>query len=400
MYQFGYRKLHSITLALIEITDKIKKWLDEENYVLGIYLDLTKAFDTVNYDILLWKLNQYGIRGHANDFFHSYLTGRRQHTCVNGVCSETRELTCGVPQGSVLGPLFFILYMNDIINAADANNIRLYADDTGIFLHGKNIYNLINHVRNNFRRLKQWFVCNTLTLNADKSYFSVYHANKFVPEGLEEIATGDTVIKRSRTVKYIGLHIDELLNWKTHIAYLNESLIKLFGIFNQLKDYVSAKLARQIYYSFVYSRITYGIEFYGSCAKTSLERVQILQNKLLKLLLRLHPLTSTNSLHNKMKILKIKDVYDLSLCVFVNRNLQGDCPPALKRYFVERNTPHNTCQAGQLDYCRARIELGTSRVQYYAAKLWNLLNHRYKSIPCIYEFKKTLSENIITGYND
>ena len=116
----------------------------------------------------------------------------------------------------------------------------------------------------------------------------------------------------------------------------NESLIKLFGIFNQLKDYVSAKLARQIYYSFVYSRITYGIEVYGSCAKTSLDRVQILQNKLLKLLLRLHPLTSTNSIHNNMKILKIKDVYDLSLCVFVHRNLQGDCPPALKRYFVKR----------------------------------------------------------------
>ena len=101
-----------------------------------------------------------------------------------------------------------------------------------------------------------------------------------------------------------------------------------------------------------------------------------------------------------MKILKIKDVYDLSFCVFVNRNLQGDCPPALKIYFVKRNTPHNTHQAGQLEYCRARIELGTSRFQYHAAKLWNLLNHRYKSILCIYEFKKTLSENIITGYND
>ena len=191
------------------------------------------------------------------------------------------------------------------------------------------IYNLINHVRNYFRRLKQWFVCYKLTLNADKSNASVYRTvNTFVPERLEEIATGDTRIKRSRTVKYIGLHIDELLNWKTHITYLNESLIKLFDIFNQLKDYVSDKLARQIYYSFVYSCITYGIEAYGSCAKTLLEKFQILQNKLLKLLLRWHPLTSTNSLHNNMKILKIKDVYDLSLCVFVYRNLHGDWPPA------------------------------------------------------------------------
>ena len=136
LYQFGYRKLHSTTLALNEITDKIKKWLDEGNYVWGIYLDLTKVFDIVNCAILLWKLNQYGIRGHANDFFRSYLTGRRQYACVNGECSKTGELTCGVPQGSVLAPLLFILYINDIINAADVNNIRLYADDTGIFLHG------------------------------------------------------------------------------------------------------------------------------------------------------------------------------------------------------------------------------------------------------------------------
>ena len=180
--------------------------------------------------------------------------------------------------------------MNDKINTADANNISLYADDSGRFLRGVNIYNLINHVQNYFRRLKQWFVCNKLTLNADKSNSSVYHTvNKFVPERLEEIATGHTIIKRSRTVKYIGLHIDELLNWKTPITY-----IKLFHIFNQLNDYVSEKLAKQIYYSLVNSCITYGIEAYGSCAKTLLERFQILQNKLLKLLLRLHPLTSTN----------------------------------------------------------------------------------------------------------
>ena len=212
--------------------------------------------------------------------------------------------------------------------------------------------NLINHVRNYFRRLKQCFVCHKLTLNDDKSYFRVYHTvDKFVPEGLEKIATGDIITKRSRTVKYIGLHIDELLSWKTHIAYFNESLIKLFGIFNQSKDYVSAKLATKIYYSFAYSRINYGIEVYGSCAKTSLERVQILPNKLL---LTLHPLTSTNWRNGDMKILKIKDVYDLSLCVFGYRSL----PACLRNIFVKRNTPQNTHQTGQLDYFRARMELG------------------------------------------
>ena len=137
----------------------------------------------------------------------------------------------------------------------------------------------------------------------------------------------------------------------------NYNLIKLFGIFNQLKDYVSAKLARQKCYSFVYSRINYAIEVYGSCWETSLSRVQVLQNKLLKLLLRLHPLTSTNTLHNRMKILKIRDIFELQLLIFVYRNLQGDCPPSLKNYFNRRNTTRNIRQRWQLDY---RIDLGAS----------------------------------------
>ena len=133
MYQFGYRKLHPTTIALIEITDRIKKLLDEGNYVIGIYLDLTKAFDTVNHEILLYKLWRYGIRGHANDFFTILSDQPTSVHVYKRKKSITRTVNCGAPQGSVLGPLFFILYMNDIVKSVNANNIRLYADDTGVF---------------------------------------------------------------------------------------------------------------------------------------------------------------------------------------------------------------------------------------------------------------------------
>ena len=142
-----YRKLHSTTIALIEITYKIKKLLDEGKYVIGIYLDLTKAFDTVNHEILLYKLWRYRIRGHANDIFRSYLTNRRQHTCTNEKKTIIRTVNCGVPQGSVLGPLIPTLYMNDIVKSVNANKIRLYADDTGVFMHNKNIHNLIKQAK-------------------------------------------------------------------------------------------------------------------------------------------------------------------------------------------------------------------------------------------------------------
>ena len=179
--------------------------------------------------------------------------------------------------------------MNDIVKSVNANNIRLYADDTGVFMHNKDIHNLIKQAKTSFTKLQHWFwfLCNKLTLNCSKSYFSIFHIkNKHVPGGLNEIVVDDVAIKISASVKYIGLHIDENLHWNVHIDSLIMTLVEYFGTFNQLKDYVSNQLARKLYYDFVYSNISYGIEVCGSCSDTSLDRLQVMQNKLLKLLLR------------------------------------------------------------------------------------------------------------------
>ena len=142
-YQFGFRKLHSTTLALIEFTDNIRKVLDEGNYAISVFVDLTKAFDTVDHEILLDKMDRCGIRGHANDFFKSYLKNRKQYTVTNGVESYIDNVKCGVPQGSVLGPLLFSLYINDIYRAVGQDYIRLFADDTPLFMYDENLNSLI-----------------------------------------------------------------------------------------------------------------------------------------------------------------------------------------------------------------------------------------------------------------
>ena len=290
--------------------------------------------------------------------------------------------------------------MNDIVNSVNANNIRLYADDTGVFMHNKNIHHLIKQAKSSFRKLQKWFLCNKLTLNCSKSYFSIFHTkNKHIPEGFDEIVVDDVTIKRSASVKYIGLHIDKNLNWNVHIETLIMTLVKYFGIFHQLKDYVSNQLASKLYYAFVYSNISYGIEVYGSCSDTSLERLQVIQNKLLKLQLRLDPYTNTNLLHSELNILKVKDLYNTSLLLFVHANLQGDCPAAVKNYFVRRNIVYNTRQAGHLEYRRARLDLGTSRVPFHAVELWNLSSDVIKKIPCRKCFKRNLCEKPVQGYS-
>ena len=133
-HQSGFRAKHSTTLSLIECIDTVKQLLDDGNCVLGLFLDLKKAFDTVDHQILLYKLSNLGIRGHANDFFRSYLTNRRQYTLVNGVESNIEVTNCGVPQGSVLGPILFLIYINDMKESIQQSFIRLFADDTGQFM--------------------------------------------------------------------------------------------------------------------------------------------------------------------------------------------------------------------------------------------------------------------------
>ena len=283
-FQFGFRGNHSTILALIECVDSIRRLLDEGNYVLGIFIDLTKAFDTVDHDILLYKLQHYGIRGHAYNFFKSYLTNRKQFTYVNGTTSNMQSVTCGVPQGSVLGPILFLIYVNDMANAISNGNIRLFADDTGLYIKDKSVTSLIKSAQDEMAKLFKWCTLNKLTVNYSKTCFLLFHTkNKPMPPDLQYIDVNGIRISRSTSVKYLGVVIDDRLMWHDHVDSLCQSLMKYFGIFNRIKHYVTNKIARQIYFAFIFSRINYGIKVYGTCSSHILSKIQTMQNKLLKL---------------------------------------------------------------------------------------------------------------------
>jgi len=166
-YQFGFRKCHSTTLALIDVLDQIYYQLDNSKTVLGIFLDLQKAFDTVDNKILLAKLYNYGIRGIIYSWFKNYLTDRMQFVSVSGVSSQTRYITCGVTQGSVLGPLLFLVYVNDIGNSISGIPIKLFADDTNLFIFSESIDFLKADAEDKLKLLNSWFVANKLSLSLD-----------------------------------------------------------------------------------------------------------------------------------------------------------------------------------------------------------------------------------------
>ena len=173
-YQFGFRKQHSTTLALIEITDNIIKDLEDGKCSAGIFIDFKKAFDTVDHGILLSKLEHYGIRGPALQWLKSYISNRQQFAHVNGKNSTIQNITCGVPQGSVLGPLLFLIYTNDIGNSTESK-IRLFADDTNSFVNSDNYTELKKVITKTLKEIFTWCQDNKLTINIDKTCYSIFH---------------------------------------------------------------------------------------------------------------------------------------------------------------------------------------------------------------------------------
>ena len=177
-YQFGFRKGYSTTMALTILVDKIMSALDKGDFVVGVFLDLSKAFDTVNHQILLNKLFKYGIRGLALKWFKSYLCERKQFVVYNNVKSTESLITCGVPQGSILGPLLFLLYINDMANVSKLLFIILFADDTNLFLNGKSVLNIIQKMNTELEKIVHWLTVNQLSLNINKTSYIIFSIKK------------------------------------------------------------------------------------------------------------------------------------------------------------------------------------------------------------------------------
>ena len=167
--QFGLRKDNSTIYALMQITERVKESIDNGKFGCGIFIDLRKAFGTVNHDILLLKLEHYGVRDNMLNWFKSYLSNRKQYVYLNGVSSDIKEISCGVPQGSVLGPLLFLLYINDLPNISKILDFYLFADDTNIYYESESLDKLEKKVNKELRKL------NRLSLNISKTNFVIFH---------------------------------------------------------------------------------------------------------------------------------------------------------------------------------------------------------------------------------
>ena len=213
----------------------------------------------------------------------SYLSNRKQIVNTNNAYSGELNLLCGVPQGSILGPLLFSLYINDLPKASMFMT-RLFADDTALILSDSNTSSLNERVNSEFAKIEQWLISDKLSLNLSKTKFLLISpSHKPIKPDKFHISIRGCNIERCQSIKYLGVQINELLSWKTHIEFIKEKLSRALGILGKLSRYLIQKELIEIYYAFFYPHISYGIRGWGSVNKTTLKTIQTLQNKALRI---------------------------------------------------------------------------------------------------------------------
>ena len=282
MATIGFREKLSNEMATYTLLNNVLSSLDRKNFIGGLFCDLQKAFDCVNHNILLAKMEFYGISGIVNKLMRSYLENRHQRVTMkdiklNKVSSKWEHVKHGVPQGSVLGLLLFLIYINDfLLTVRKIANPILFADDTSIIISNTSPEEFKSNISLVLIETFNWFQSNLLTLNCDKTHFLQFVTKKCSEINMQ-IISSNTVITNINSTKFLGLIIDSTLSWKDHITRLRLKLNKACYAIRAIKPFMSLDVMKIIYYSYVHSVISYGIIFLGNSHLTS--HLKIAYNK-------------------------------------------------------------------------------------------------------------------------
>ena len=329
--QFGFREKHTTSQAILYFIDKIASATDNHKHTAGILLDFSKAFDTIDHEILLYKLNHYGIRGRALEWFRSYLSDRQQYVYLNHCESTYKYTSCGVPQGSLLGPLLFLCYINDIAHSSKLLTFILFADDSTVLFSHKDPNILVEIVNNELIHLNNWTQANKLSLNLQKTHYMLFSNSLDNLPG--QIVFNQTPIDRVHSAKFLGLFIDDHLNWNTHLTNLNKLISRNAGIIYRLKQIFPIKILLMLYSTIILPYLNYGILAWGSSARINIDKILRTQKRILRSIYGCNLRTHAEPLFKKSNILKIDDLYLLNLGSLMHKMNNCNLPDVLESLF-------------------------------------------------------------------
>ena len=372
--QFGFRKSLSTEDALLDFLTPVYTHMNTGKKVAALFIDITKAFDTVNHNILLNKLYDFGFRGNMHDFLKFYLKNRSQKVKIRDTLSNNLPINVGVPQGSVLGPVLFLLYIESIFHLNLIGRITAFADDLALSYVGHSYLNLKQQISDDLKLLRKWFIMHDMVLSA-KSKVMFFDTSGNIPiRGVKyhslncdnlSCNTFCLDIESVSVFKYLGVQVDNQLNWKTHLEKLKKSLILANIKIYRLRTYVSREILKMVYFSLVDSHIKYGIASWGGTYKSSLRPIITLQKQIIRVINFRNRRTHTHPLFVKDLILPVRNLYIYTvLKIFFIRS----------GYLNNKETiTYNLRYKSNCHYVKPRTELFRKFFMYTAPYVYNKL---------------------------
>lgn len=392
--QFGFLPGRSTEMVLLKFSKFIYKNIDHNNFTVSIFLDIKKAFDNVNHSILIYKLINAGFRGDILKWLTSYLSERQQRVKIGNTLSEYTPINRGVPQGSILGPLFFLIFINDLCKLKLFGKMLTYADDTVLLYANSNLNDLTNQIESDLIEIETWFNANDLTLNLNKTkyiHFSLRKSNINLNLKYHSLTCNKTnhncqchILQSVESIKYLGLNIDCNLKWKTHVNDLGKKLRFILVKMYHLKNIVHLNFLKKLYYAWFYSLINYGVIIWGGEYRSNLQPLISIQNKCFKLLVNFQSLNTPNFRIIQLLPIRYNAFFRIILYLYRNKHI---CNFKLN----VRNTRSNEI----FQIPSFSKDIFRRHFFYLAPHLFNKLPKNLTDINSFYVFKKDLFNFLI-----
>jgi hypothetical protein len=420
-HQYGFQKGKSTVHNLLVLTNFVAKEINDKKFVAGLFLDLKKAFDVVNHSILLKKLKKFGIKGKTWEWFRSYLSNRSQKVEINGVLSEEGYLELSVLQGSILGPILFLCFINDIYNATLLLTL-LFADDTAALDSDQDLPSLVNRVNIELNKLANWFRANKMAVNISKTKYIifrprganidltncgeiVYNDNEIgKPYDPSKVTTLDRIynnnpVKTSRSYKLLGMYLDEFLSFDEHINHMCNKIAQSNFIINRAKNFLPHSALRTLYFALVHPHLLYCQPIYSCTTGKNIVKLEKIQKKSIRIISNAKYNAPTKELYEKAKIMPLRTMIEYSQSLLIHSIYHKYSPSSLHGTWTtngQRENNYNLRNAADYYTPPARTS-HTEKLPYFALpKMWNNL-HDQKFTPnqttFKIEIKKRLLEN-------
>lgn len=396
--QAGFRRNYSCETALQIVLDKWTTAISEKMYVGVIFIDFKRAFETIDHNILINKLYLYGIRGDVLKWFKSYMSARKQRTCINGVMSDEREIKYGVPQGSVLGPILFILYINDLKQHLGQHcEIRMFADDTMLYVAEHDMDVMEQRLNSAMSLLDDWLSRNSMFLNPKKTFYMIFKNDQLRMDRDLTLKYRNVTIERVREIKYLGVFLDECLRFKKHVTYVEGKVGSKLGLLNRVGNFVGPCTRDLIYKTMIAPHMEYCSTVLLYANKEEIERLQRLQNRAMRIILHCDIYTSTRRMRDVLNYFTIDERIKLNVLTIIYNMKNGNITPEMcdRVEYVGQRTGRVTRQSNDIALPFKRTMSSQKSIYYKGFKLFNELPDDVKSATNLNIFKRRLREYFI-----